>query len=87
MMGYGIGRVLAARHYGLGACDDDDERMPVYIRFFFAAGIFCVAAALAYLHSGDERYSSFALGMATALICGGLYYIVRRWLRRRRSPQ
>jgi len=86
MMAYGLGRVAAARHYGLGASDEDEQRMPAYVRFFFAAGIFCVVAAMAYFHSGNERITSFALGMATALLCGGVYFIVRRWLRRR-SPQ
>lgn len=86
MMAYGLGRAAAARHYGLGACDDDEERMPPYVRFFFAAGIFCVVAAMAYFHSGNEKITSFALGMASALVCGGIYFIVRRWLRRR-SPQ
>jgi hypothetical protein len=86
MLSYGIGRALAARHYGLGACDDDSDTMPSYIRFLYASGIFCVVAAVAYFHSGDERITSFALGMASALLTGAVFFGVRRWLRRRK-PQ
>jgi hypothetical protein len=83
MFGYAAGRRLAARHYGLGPCDEDTDHMPAYVRFFFVAGVFCVVAALAYFHAGNERVTGFALGMATALVCGGLYFLVRRWMRRR----
>ena len=83
MFGYAAGRRLAARHYGLGPCDDDDNHLPTYVRFFFVAGIFCVVAALAYFHAGNERITGLALGMASALLCGGVYFLVRRWKRRR----
>jgi hypothetical protein len=82
MLAYAAGRRFAARRYGLGPCDDADH-MPDYVRFFFAAAVFCVIAALAYFHAGNERIMSFALGMGTALFCGGLFFLVRRWLRRR----
>ena len=82
MFGYAAGRRLAARHYGLGPCDDDDNHLPTYVRFFFVAAVFCVVAALAYFHAGNERITSFALGMASALVCGGVYFFVRRWKRR-----
>ncbi len=85
MFGYAAGRRLAARHYGVGPCDEDSDHMPTYVRFFFAAAVFCAAAAFAYFHAGNERIMSFALGMASALACGGLYFVVRRWLRRRQA--
>jgi hypothetical protein len=53
------------------------------VRFFFVAAIFCVVAALAYFRADNERVMSFALGMASALACGGIYFVVRRWMRRR----
>ncbi|HEX4481923.1 MAG TPA: hypothetical protein VH082_14000 [Rudaea sp.] len=85
MLSYGIGRALAARRYGLGACDDDSDGMPSYIRFMYASGIFCVVAAIAYFYSGDERITSFALGMASSLVTGAVFFGVRRWLRRRKA--
>ena len=83
MLSYGLGRALAARRYGLGACGDDSDSMPAYIRFLYAAAIFCVVAAIVYFRSGDERVTSFALGMASALLAGAVFFGVRRWLRRR----
>ncbi len=84
MISYGIARGYAARRYGGGACDDDG--MPAYIRFLYAAAIFCLVAVYVYFRTGDEQGVSFALGMAAALGAGAVFFGVCRW-RRRRLPQ
>jgi len=82
MFTYGAVRSYAARRYGSIGCDED-EAMPLYIRFLALAGLFCAVGAYIYFHAHDERASSFALGMASALVVGAIYFAVRRWRKRR----
>jgi hypothetical protein len=82
MFTYGGVRTYAARRYGSNGCDED-EAMPLYIRFLVLAALFCAVGAYVYFHAHDERASSFALGMASALVVGAIYFGVRRWRKRR----
>lgn len=82
MLTYGGVRTYVARRYGSNGCDED-EAMPMYIRFLVLAGMFCAVAAYVYFHAHDERASSFALGMASALAAGAIWFGVRRWRKRR----
>jgi hypothetical protein len=85
MIAYGIARTRAARRYGSsGACDDED-RMPVYLRFLGASAIFSFIAAIVYLRTGEEEIAAMMLGMAAALGSVAAFFGIRRW-RRRSSP-
>jgi len=85
MLSYALARRKAARRYGVAECDED-ESMPVYIRFLYAAAIFAFVAAFLYLRAGDVQAVGIMLGMAGALAAGAAFFAVRRWLRRRRLP-
>jgi len=85
MFTYGAARSYVARRYGSGACEED-ERLPMHIRFFWAAALFGLAAAYVYFRgSGDEAAAIvFVCAAATAAV-GAAAFAWRR--RRRRSVQ
>jgi hypothetical protein len=84
MLTYGAARSYAARQYGGGACDED-ERMPLYIRFLWAAALFGFVAAYAYFRSGDEEIVSIMLGFTVGTLAASAIFAIRRW--RRRTPR
>jgi hypothetical protein len=84
MISYGIARSYAARRYGGSGCDEDDCT-PAYLRFLYAAVVFCFIAVYVYFRTGDEEGVAITLGMAVALGAGAAFFAIRRW-RRRRLP-
>ncbi|MEP6485399.1 MAG: hypothetical protein ABJB01_13190 [Rudaea sp.] len=82
MITYGGVRSYAARRYGSSGCDDDDEGMPMYVRFSIVAVMFCAIAAFAYYREHDEQMASFAMGVSAGIACAAIFFGVRYWLRR-----
>ena len=82
MMTYGAVRSYAARRYGSSGCDDDDG-MPMHVRFSIVAIVFCAIAAFAYYRGHDEQMASFAIGVSAGIACAAAFFAVRYWLRRR----
>lgn len=79
MLTYGAARSYAARQYGGGACDED-ERMPLYIRLLWAAGLLGISAV--FVLSRSSEGAGILFGMALALAAGSVFLAVRRWNRR-----
>jgi hypothetical protein len=80
MLSYGAARGYAARRYGSVACDDD-ERMPLYQRLLWAAGLIGVAAA--FLQFRRAEAAGILFGMAVGMAVASAFFAIRAWRRRR----
>ncbi len=79
-------RGFVARRYGGGGCDEDDTT-PLPLRFL---GMFAIVGAVAgygYFYKHDKEMGATALGMAAAFALAALFFGLRRWWTRRRSPE
>ena len=77
MLVYGAVRGYAARRYGSASCDED-ERVPMHVRFFWSTGLLGIAAIYAYFRSHDTVAVAVFGIAAAAAGAGGLVLALRR---------
>ena len=78
---YGIAQIRVRRHYGLGACSND-ESFPTYLRLLSVAVLLAILTVWGYFRPIDNVRLGLLAGMTTGVGVVALIMGVRRFMRR-----